>query len=110
MGKLLDQAAAEVARKTENRVKVTYFFGGKHGDEREAVRKMKLGHLHGAALTGVGLGQIQSSVRVLELPFLFKDAKEVDHVRGKLATDFEKDFDRAGYALFAWFDVGWVHT
>jgi TRAP-type C4-dicarboxylate transport system substrate-binding protein len=70
---------------------------------------MKLGSLDGAAVTAVGLGLIKGDVRILELPFLFKNDKELDHVRGKMQPDFEKQFEEAGYVLLAWGDVGWVH-
>src|SRR5688572_8775463 len=82
--KIMDKGAKDIETKTEGRVKVKYFFGGAQGDEREAVRKMKLGHLDGAALTAVGLGLIKGDVRVLELPFLFKNDKELDYVRNKM--------------------------
>jgi TRAP-type transport system periplasmic protein len=108
--KILEKGATEIETKTDGRVKIKWFFGGSQGDEREAVRKMKLGHLHGAAITAVGMGLIKSDVRVLELPFLFKDDKELDYVREKMAPDFEKQFEEAGYVLLAWGDVGWVHV
>ena len=79
-----------------------------HG-ERDFVRKMKLGQLDGAAVTAVGLGLIKGDVRVLELPFLFKNDKELDYVRDKMRPEFEKQFADAGYQLLAWGDVGWVH-
>lgn len=108
--KILDKGAKEIETKTDGRVKIKWFFGGSQGDEREAVRKMKLGHLHGAAITAVGMGLIKSDVRVLEIPFLFKDDKELDYVREKMAPDFEKQFEEANFVLLAWGDVGWVHV
>src|SRR5262249_20508208 len=71
--------------------------------------KMKLGQIDGAALTAVGLGLIKGDVRILELPFLFKNDRELDYVRTKMAPDFEKQFQEAGYELLSWGDVGWVH-
>jgi TRAP-type transport system periplasmic protein len=108
--KILEKGAKDIDTKTEGRVKIKWFFGGSQGDEREAVRKMKLGHLQGAAITAVGMGLIKSDVRVLELPFMFKNDKELDYVREKMAADFEAQFDTAGYVLLAWGDVGWTHV
>ena len=107
--KILEEGAKSIAEKTGDRVQIKYFFSGSQGDERDVVRKMKLGQLDGSALTAVGLGLIKGDVRVLELPFLFKTDKELDYVRDKMSTDFEKQFDDAGYVLLAWGDVGWVH-
>jgi TRAP-type C4-dicarboxylate transport system substrate-binding protein len=89
---------------------VKFFFSGAQGDERDVVRKMKLGQIDGSAITAVGLGMIKGDVRVLELPFLFKNDKELDYVRDKMAPDFERQFDEAGYVLLAWGDVGWTHV
>jgi TRAP-type C4-dicarboxylate transport system substrate-binding protein len=107
--KIMADGGRKIADRTGGRVTVKYFFGGTQGDERDVVRKMKLGQLDGAALTAVGLGLIKGDVRVLELPFLFKTDKELDYVRSKMAPDFEKQFHDAGYELLSWGDVGWVH-
>ena len=107
--KIMAEGGKAIGTKTSGRVTVKYFFSGAQGDERDVVRKMKLGQLDGAALTAVGLGLIKGDVRVLELPFLFKNDKELDYVRTKMAPDFEKEFEGAGYILLAWGDVGWTH-
>jgi TRAP-type C4-dicarboxylate transport system substrate-binding protein len=107
--KIMEKGAKDIEARTSGRVKIKYFFGGQQGDERDVVRKMKLGQIDGSALTAVGLGLIQPEVRVLELPFLFRSDKQLDYVRNKMAPDFEAKFDAAGYVMLAWGDVGWVH-
>ncbi len=95
-----------IAKKTGGQIKTRYYAGGVMGDERDVVRKMRLGQINGAALTAVGLGLIHPDVRVLELPFLFKDESELDHVRATLDSDFRKGFFDKGYQLLSWGDVG----
>src|SRR5215813_6297471 len=107
--KIMQEGGRKMADRTSGRVTVKFFFSGSQGDERDVVRKMKLGQIDGAALTAVGLGLIKGDVRILELPFLFHNDKELDYVRTKMAPDFEKQFDDAGYVLLSWGDVGWVH-
>jgi TRAP-type C4-dicarboxylate transport system substrate-binding protein len=107
--KLLSEGGKDLDKATSGRVKIKYFFSAQQGDEKDVVRKMKLAQLDGAALTAVGLGLVKSDVRVLELPFLVKNDKELDYVREKMAPEFEKQFDDAGYVLISWGDVGWVH-
>src|SRR5207245_1184066 len=82
--KLYHEWANSVEKHTSGRVKIKFFAGGVQGDEREAVQKMRGGLLNGAGVTGVGLGQINEEVRVLELPFLFRTYDELDHVRTTL--------------------------
>jgi TRAP-type C4-dicarboxylate transport system substrate-binding protein len=107
--KILQEGGKKIGERTAGRVTVKFFFSGSQGDERDVVRKMKLGQIDGSALTAVGLGLIKGDVRVLELPFLIKNNTELDYVRDKMAPDFEKQFLDAGYVLIAWGDVGWTH-
>ncbi len=83
--------------------------GGVSGDEKDVIRKMRIGQVHGAGFTGVGLGDIVPSVRVLELPMLFKNYQEVDYVRNKLSKDFEAQFDQKGFVLLGWAEAGFVN-
>lgn len=106
---LFDEAARGVTQKTSGRVKFKFFPGGVAGDERDSIRKVKAGQLHGTAVTSVGLMQIVKDVRVLELPGMFKSDAELDFVRERLGPTFEKKFEEAGWVLLAWGDVGWVH-
>ncbi|MGZ3429419.1 MAG: TRAP transporter substrate-binding protein, partial [Polyangia bacterium] len=101
--------AKNVEEHTGGKVKVKFFAGGTAGDERDAVRKMRLGQLNGAAVTAIGLGLINSEVRVLELPMLISTYEELDFVRNKLDSDLRKKFEDKGYVLLAWGDVGPVH-
>jgi TRAP-type C4-dicarboxylate transport system substrate-binding protein len=59
--------ATAVEKRTEGRVKVKFYAGGVQGDERDVLRKMKLGQLSGASVTGIGLSAIHPEARVVEL-------------------------------------------
>jgi TRAP-type C4-dicarboxylate transport system substrate-binding protein len=106
---VLDKAANEIKEKTSGRVTLKYFEGGQQGDERDFVRKIKLGQLDGAALTAVGLAMIDESIRVLELPTLFESAEELDYVADKMWPYFEKKFEAKGFKLNDRGEVGWVY-
>jgi TRAP-type C4-dicarboxylate transport system substrate-binding protein len=90
-------------------VKVKFYAGGVAGDERDAVRKMRLGQMSGAAVTAIGLGLIQPEVRALELPMLMSSYEELDYVRSKMDAELRKKFDDKGYVLLFWGDVGPVY-
>ena len=106
---VLDKAAGEIKEKTAGRVSLKYFAGGQQGDERDFVRKIKLGQLDGAALTAVGLAMIDESIRVLELPMLFESAEELDFVADKMWPYFEQKFAKKGFRLNDRGEVGWVY-
>jgi TRAP-type C4-dicarboxylate transport system substrate-binding protein len=81
---LLKQWGREVEEHTGGKVKVKFYLGGQSGDERDYVRKIKLGNLSGAVITAIGLGLIQPEVRALELPMMIRTDEELDFVRTKL--------------------------
>ncbi len=99
----------DVRKRTENRVGFKFFPGGVQGDEKDVIRKIRNGQVHGGGFTGFGLGSIVPEVRVLELPFMFENLAEIDHVRGETNDYYEKAFDEKGYALLGWTDVGFVY-
>lgn len=106
---VLDKGAAEIKTKTAGRVTMKYFEGGQQGDEKDFVRKIKLGQLDGAAVTAVGLAMIDESIRVLELPMLFQTSEEVDYVADKMWPYFQKKFEKKGFKLNDRGEVGWIH-
>jgi TRAP-type C4-dicarboxylate transport system substrate-binding protein len=108
--KVLSRGAEEIRKATDGRVSIKYYSNGVQGDEKDVVRKLGLGQLDGAALTSVGLSLIDKSVRVLELPRLFKTEAELDYVRAKMWGRFQKRFEKKGYMLApGGGDVGWIH-
>ncbi len=106
---VLDKAAEQVKAKTAGRVTMKYFEGGQQGDERDFVRKIKLGQLDGAAVTAIGLAMIDESIRVLELPMMFKSAEELDYVADKMWPYFQKKFEKKGFRLNDRGEVGWIY-
>jgi TRAP-type transport system periplasmic protein len=106
---VLGKGEAELKTKTAGRVTLKYYPGGQQGDERDFVRKIGLGQLDGAAVTSVGLSMIEESIRVLELPTMFKTVEEVDYVADKMWPYFQKKFEKKGYKLNDRGEVGWLY-
>lgn len=89
-------------------VEIQIIGGGAAGEEPDYVRKMRTGQVQAAALTGAGLGMIQPEIRVLELPFLFRNTSQIDLVYSKMKPYFEKKLDEKGFVLLGWAEIGWV--
>jgi len=104
--RVFQQFAERLKQYSGGRVRVRMYNGGVAGDERDVIRKMRVGQLEGAALTSVGLAQIVRSVLVLQLPGLFTSRGQLERVRHTLADDFAAQFEAAGYVLLGWGDVG----
>lgn len=102
----LDQ---EIRKKSNGRLGFVFYTGGIVGDEVDILKKMRIGQIHCAAFSGVGLGHILPMVRVLDLPFLFRDNAEVDKVHNEMQPFFKEKFRKKGYEFLAWAEVGNVH-
>jgi TRAP-type C4-dicarboxylate transport system substrate-binding protein len=85
------------------------YAGGVAGDELDVLKKIRINQIHSAAFSGVGFGQILPEVRVLDLPFLFRDYEETDIVHRELELFFEEKFREKDFELLAWAEVGNVH-
>jgi TRAP-type C4-dicarboxylate transport system substrate-binding protein len=99
----------EVRRRTENRLGFKFYPGGVQGDEKDVLRKIRNGQLHGGGFSGFGLGSVVSEVRVQELPFMFESLDELDYLRDQTDPYFEKAFEDKGYLHMGWADVGFIH-
>jgi TRAP-type C4-dicarboxylate transport system substrate-binding protein len=107
---LMNDYAAAVQEATGGKVKFKIFSGGVAGDELVVLRKIRVGQLHSAGFTGVGLGEILPEVRILDAPFLFKNYDEVDHITSTLFDYFDQKFEEQGYVLLGWAEVGFVYV
>jgi TRAP-type transport system periplasmic protein len=105
-----EDLAEEVRQKTNNEVAFKIYWGGVQGDEKDVLRKIKLGQLHGGGFMGVGLGQIVPEVRVTEIPYVFKNHEEVSYVRSELKDTMNSLFEEKGYIVLGWLDLGFVYT
>ncbi len=107
--KSMRRLAEKVKKATDGNVSFRFYPGGVSGDEKDVIRKMRIGQLHGAGFTGVGLGQILPEVRVLDLPFLFNNDEEIHHVYSEMSDYFAGRYEDKGYVLLGWVPVGWIH-
>jgi TRAP-type C4-dicarboxylate transport system substrate-binding protein len=94
---------------TDGKVVFRIYAGGVAGDEPDMVRKLRIGQLHAAALTGAGLSEIAPEINGVQLPMLVRTYAELDHVMAKLAPHFEKALKEKGFTVLNWGDAGWVH-
>lgn len=107
--KVMEQMNQEIQKNSGGKLALKIYAGGVSGDEKDVIRKMRIGQVHAAAFTGVGLGQIVPAVRILELPMLFRSYDEVDFVKAKLQPQFEKEFKAKGFELLGWSEAGFVN-
>ena len=90
-------------------VELQFFWNGQQGDENAMVGKIRSGQLDGAAVTAVGLGQIYKQVLVLQMPGLFTEWTKLDTARNQLRPAFDAEFEKQGFKILGWGDVGRAH-
>jgi len=108
--KNIKQMGEEWKTATGGRVTVTVFAGGSQGDEPTALRKMRLDALQAASFSAVGLGTIDASFNVFDIPFFFADYDELNYVTDKLTPTIRKRAEAKGFILLNWGQLGWAQV
>ena len=90
------------------RTSLRIYAGGVAGDDADMIRKMRIGQLQMAALTGTGLSQIAPEIQALQMPMMLNSYDELDYVRDRLAARLEAISEARGFKILNWADVGWV--
>jgi TRAP-type C4-dicarboxylate transport system substrate-binding protein len=83
---------------------IKVFWGGVMGDDADYVRKMRLGQLQGAGLSGNGVILVCPEMAVVELPFMFSNYAQVDYIKKKMQPTFDGLMRENGFFMFAWID------
>lgn len=107
--KQLRAGAAEIKERTNGRVRIRFYPGGVMGNDNSVLRKIKVGQLHGAALTGGSLSKISPDSQIYSLPFTFRNYDEVDYVRSKMDADIVQGLYDNGYVSFGISEGGFAY-
>lgn len=94
---------------SDGQVELKIYAGGVAGNEGVMVRKMRIGQLHGAALSNLGLLDIDSSAQVINAPMLIEDYDELDYVMEQMTPLFERRLEAEGFKVLNWGDAGWAY-
>jgi TRAP-type C4-dicarboxylate transport system substrate-binding protein len=106
------ESMLEVAQKwreiSKGEVEIRIYAGGVAGDEKDMLRKIRIGQLHATALTSSNLQELLPEIQAVALPRLIHTDEELDHVMTKLAPRFEKTLEKNGFKVLTWSTAGWV--
>lgn len=103
------EGAAEIKQRTDGRVKFKFYGGGVQGNDKQVVRKMRIGQLHGGAFTSNALGVFQKDAQIYALPMLFNNLEEVTYVRERMDQRLRDLIEDAGYVNFGFAGSGFAH-
>jgi TRAP-type transport system periplasmic protein len=100
----------EIQNKTSGRYTCQHFPSSALGGEREMTEGLQIGTIDAANLTTGPLGNFVPEVRILDLPFLFRD---YDHARktldGSIGNELLGKFTSKGLVALAWTENGFRH-
>ncbi len=106
---LLVELGQEWKKATNGDVRLRIYPGGVVGDERDMVRKIRIGQIHGAAITTEGMTEVNQYFTAFNYPLLFQDYNDVDFVRNQLNDELYNESEKNGFKLLTMVDVGWVY-
>ncbi len=104
--KILNAWNTTLQEKTDGKVKMRFYPGGSQGDERDFVRKMRVGQLDGGVVTMTGMSLLVPAMNVLVLHGFLDTYEKLDRVRERMADKFESMFEQEGFKLVGWGDAG----
>jgi TRAP-type C4-dicarboxylate transport system substrate-binding protein len=101
--------AEEISRRTEGRVAFRFYPGGIMGNDKSVLRKMRVGQLHGGALSGGGIAEIYPEAQVYTIPFIFRNYDEVDYARKVMDPVLIAGLKEKGYISFGFSEGGFAY-
>jgi TRAP-type C4-dicarboxylate transport system substrate-binding protein len=106
---LMKEAADQIAKETDNRVVFRFYPGGVMGSDSAVLKKIRMGQLQGAVVSGGALATQAPDTQIYNIPLLFNTYAEVDHVRKLMDGDIEKSFEDAGFVNFGLVEGGFAY-
>jgi TRAP-type C4-dicarboxylate transport system substrate-binding protein len=100
--------AKEIGERTDDRVKFKFYGGGVQGNDKQVIRKMRIGQLHGGAFTSNTLASLQKDAQIYALPMLFYNLEEVKFVRDRMDGQLRESLEQAGYVNFGFAGAGFA--
>jgi len=107
--RVLQEMGEEWKKASGGTVSLRIYPGGVAGDEDAMIRKMRVGQIQAAAITGIGLAYLERSFYALHIPMMYASDEEFDSVRDRYAPVLERKMEEKGFVVLNWGDAGWVH-
>lgn len=102
--------ATDIKTRTGGRVEFKFYTGGTMGTDKAVLSKIRIGQLHGGAITGGSLADAARDIQVYSLPLKFRSFDEVDLVRGKMDPVLSKQLEDGGYVNFGFAEGGFAYA
>jgi len=101
--------AKEIKKKTEGRVKFKFYPGGVMGNDENVLRKIRIGQLHGGAVTINTLSYTTPDITMYGLPFIFSSLEQAKEVRKITDLVLSKEIEKNGFVNFGFAQGGFSY-
>lgn len=103
----LNSFANDVRERSNGRIAIQVFSNAVLGDQPKAVQMLRSGELDMGEFGLPPLTEAVPSMKVITLPFLFKDTEHMfRHMDGALGKRFKERLAAAGFVVLGWYDGG----
>ena len=100
--------AAEVAEKTDGRVKVEVFAGGQLGNEKDMIEGLQFGAVQGGVIGGGSFQSIEPKLGIIEMPYAWANREQAfAALDGELGTHLSSLLEPKGIKVLAWWENGY---
>ena len=107
--KQMRAGAKEIKEKTQGRVKFKFYPGGVMGNDDSVLRKIRIGQLHGGAVTIGALSQSTPDTTIYGLPFLFNSIDDAAKIRKTTDPMITKEIEDDGFVSFGFAQGGFTY-
>jgi len=101
--------AKEIKKKTQGRVKFKFYPGGVMGNDESVLRKIRVGQLHGGAVTIANLAKITPDSTVYGFPLLFSSLQEAAEIRKTTDPILSAQIEKDGFVNFGFAQGGFTY-
>jgi TRAP-type C4-dicarboxylate transport system substrate-binding protein len=98
--KKMRAGAKTITEQTNNRVKFKFYPGAVMGNDQAVLKKIRIGQLHGGAVTGGTLIPFYPDSEVYNIALTFESSDEVDYVRNHMDKELIKGLEKGGFVIF----------
>jgi len=106
---MLLEMGQEWSALSKGSVRLKIYPGGVIGDERDMVRKMRIGQIHAAGITTEGLSEIVPDFSAYFVPLAYQTKEDIQAVTDAMLPSLEKQLEDNGFKLLHLGDIGWVY-
>ncbi|MFW5443469.1 MAG: TRAP transporter substrate-binding protein DctP [Methylococcaceae bacterium] len=104
--KKMRAGAKVIKEKTENRVSFKFYPGGVMGGDKNVLRKIRFGQLHGTAMTNSSLSDIYPDIQLYNLILKFRSFEQIDYVRQRMDKHLREGLQNKGLVSFGFSEIG----